>query len=342
MGNFNVEQTQVFRYIQFHRMTTEMGIARQELSENARSYAHSDASIFKKAFIAIDNSFKNSREPQLLENKNSVEANISSFFELIKEENIFFDPNTPLDVVRRMADSLFENDPYNLGRVLFSTTIIFDNEFDYVYPQRSLNTASYIIWGNSYMLSSMKRSIEEEYTRLAKQPMSSNQKALLFGVAAVAVATAVVPTLAFAGASASGITGGLAGFGALIGLGGTMVEGIGLVAIAELLADGLVVGATYALMDAHNKAVIKKSFREMDYNTAAQTLAIKSYLLSHAKQHMPPEIFKKTLADVLLTIQDLKADTDQALYIDKEDVEDCRKKIQVFHNLDAFFMASMA
>ena len=65
--------------------------------------------------------------------------------------------------------------------------------------------------------------------------------------------TATVPALAIGGLSASGITGGLAGFGTAIGLGGTMIEGVGLIALAELLLDGAIIGFTYALLNNHNK-----------------------------------------------------------------------------------------
>ena len=65
--------------------------------------------------------------------------------------------------------------------------------------------------------------------------------------------TATVPALAIGGLSASGITGGLAGFGTAIGLGGTMIEGVGLIALAELLLDGAIIGFTYALLNNQNK-----------------------------------------------------------------------------------------
>ena len=152
--------------------------------------------------------------------------------------------------------------------------------------------------------------------------------AVCTGVLSLLLFTATVPALAIGGLSASGITSTLAGVGT------TMVEGVGLIAIAEFLLDGAIIGFTYALLEQHNKNKVKKSFREMNYNKAAQMLAVKCYIMHVAKQTMPKEMFKEKMSELLDMVSDLKSDTDYVLLVEGENAAENRKKINVFHNLD--------
>ena len=72
----------------------------------------------------------------------------------------------------------------------------------------------------------------------------------------------------------------------------------------------------------------------MNYNDAAKMLAIKCYIMSVAKQTMPENVFKEKTNELLQMIQDLKSDTDYVLLVEKQNIEENKKKIKVFHNLD--------
>ena len=53
-----------------------------------------------------------------------------------------------------------------------------------------------------------------------------------------------------------------------------------------------------------------------------------------AKQTMPQNIFKEKTSELLQMLQDLKSDTDYVLLVEKQNIEENKKKIHVFHNLD--------
>ena len=72
----------------------------------------------------------------------------------------------------------------------------------------------------------------------------------------------------------------------------------------------------------------------MNYNNAAQMLAIKCYIMHVAKQTMPASIFKEKTSELLQMISDLKSDTDYVLLVEGQNVVENKKKINVFHNLD--------
>ena len=72
----------------------------------------------------------------------------------------------------------------------------------------------------------------------------------------------------------------------------------------------------------------------MNYNSTAQMLAIKCYIMNIAKQTMPENVFKEKTSELLQMLQDLKSDTDYMLLVEKQNIEENKKKIKVFHNLD--------
>ena len=230
--------------------------------------------------------------------------------------------------ISRIAADIFSDDEYFLEKTMFSISLIFDGEYNYEYESEGLAYLSRLLWSDSEKLGSIKKNVEGYYKDLAKQPLSTEQKFVLGGVAALTLFTVTVPALAIGGLSAAGITSTLAG------LGGTMVEGVGFIALAELLLDGAIIGFTYALMDKHNKNKVKEAFREMSYNDAAQMLAIKCYIMHVAKQTMPKSVFKEKTSELLEMISDLKSDTDYVLLVEGENVAENKKKINVFHNLD--------
>lgn len=66
----------------------------------------------------------------------------------------------------------------------------------------------------------------------------------------------------------------------------------------------------------------------------ADLLAIKAYSLSVAKRLDVADTFKGRIDSILGMIQDLKGDTDYALYVEKENVAENKQKIQLFHRFD--------
>lgn len=318
-------QTNLFKTMQFLRLQHALQLVNNELYKNQPTLNGADDGCVKRFFNSIGNEIKNDRTQRLLNKKATIQneynrfvRNLNSTTETIYSENI----------VGQVITDVFVEDKYSLEKTMFSISVIFDSEFRYEYESEGLAYLSRLLWGKEDRLANMKNSIESIYKDLAKQPLSTEQKFVLGGVAALTLFTVTVPALAIGGLSAAGITSTLAG------LGGTMVEGVGFIALAELLLDGAIIGFTYALMDKHNKNKVKEAFRETSYNDAAQMLAIKCYIMHVAKQTMPKSVFKEKTSELLEMISDLKSDTDYVLLVEGENVAENKKKINVFHNLD--------
>lgn len=327
-NELNTKHTKLFKALQYLRLQYALNLVEKEIKENQPVAPSQNDGILRSFINAFGNEFKNSKLNKLYNIQKNINAEIARFLNNING-HIY-----NIREINFVISEIFQNDTYALTKTLFSISLIFDNEYHYEYEKESLNYVSTILWNDEYSLSNIKNKIESMYRDLAKQPLSTNQKFLLGGTAALVLLTATVPALALGGLSASGITGGLAGFGTAIGIGGTMVEGVGLIALTELLLDGAIIGFTYALLDTYNKNIVKKSFREMNYNSTAQMLAIKCYIMNIAKQTMPENVFKEKTSELLQMLQDLKSDTDYMLLVEKQNIEENKKKIKVFHNLD--------
>ena len=322
--------TKLFKSLQYLRLKHALQLVECDLEKNKSVPASINDGFFKRVIKKGDNLLKDHNYGNYSRKKEEILAEYNSFLSNNANATSLFDERN----IRRIISETFSQDEYALEKTMFSISVIFDSEYKYAYEKETLAYLSGLLWGREERLSNFKNEIEKNYRELAKQPWSTEQKFVLAGTAALMLFTATVPALAIGGLSASGITGGLAGFGAALGLGGTMVEGVGLMVLAEVLLDGAVIGFTYALLNAHNKNKVRESFRDMNYQKAAQMLAIKCYIMHVAKQTMPPAVFKEKTSELLQMIADFKSDLDYMLLIEGENVEENKKKLNVFHNLD--------
>lgn len=320
-----IKQTSLFRSIQLIRLQNDLKLVNDELDKNRTKPIKASDNFIKKAIMRSVNETKDYKSYTLSKTKAAIEAEVAKFSEKFcgTDATLYQEWD-----IASTADEVFSDDEYLLEKTMFSISLIFDNEFHYEYDDEGLSEVSRLLWGNNKKLASIKKDVERCYKDLAYQPWSTEQKLVFGGIAALTLFTVTVPALVVGGLSATGITSTLAG------LGGTMVEGVGFIALAEFLLDGAIIGFTYALLEQHQKNEVKKSFREKNYNEAAQMLAIKCYIMQVAKDQMPKPLFKEKISELLQMISDLKSDTDYVLLVEGENVEENKKKINVFHNLD--------
>lgn len=332
MANTNeIKQTNLFKSLQYIRLQQDVKHVKSELQANTAKPATENEGFFKRALRVVGNEIKNSKTNTLLCKQSSIESQYNNFLKNANGTDILLYSESEIPAI---VKDVFSNDVYTIEKTMFSISIIFDGEYDYSYKSEGLSSVSYLLWGSYYKLDEIKNGLEAIYKDLYKQPWSTEQKIVLGGTAALLLFTSTIPALTLGGLSASGITGGLAGFGTALGIGGSMAAGVGLMTIAEILLDCALIGFTYAALDAHHKNVVKKTFREMTYSNAARMLAIKCYLMSVAKNTMPKDLFKEKMSELLQMVSDFKSDTDYVLLIEGENVEENKKKINVFHNLD--------
>lgn len=325
------KQTDLFKSAQLLRLQHELKFVNEKLEKNRSTPVSANDNIFKRAYNSIINERKDYKSFNLSKVKTAIQSETDKFLRNVNGTSVTLYKEAEIS---RIATDVFADDEYSLEKTMFSISLIFDSEYTYEYESEGLSYLSRLLWNDSEKLCNIKKNVEGYYKDLAKQPLSTEQKFVLGGATALSLFIMTVPALSFGGLAASGVTSGLAGFGTAVGLGGTMVEGVGLIHLAELLLDGAIIGFTYAVIGKHNQNKVKEAFREMRYNDAAQMLAIKCYIMQVAKDKMPKSVFKEKTSELLEMISDLKSDTDYVLLVEGENMAENKKKINVFHNLD--------
>lgn len=273
----------------------------------------------------LGTSLSNSLKKGSLKNLNTKKKKITTTLENFKKVDIY---NGDKEVIYAVQN-LFKEDVYNLEKTLFSLNVIFDNEISYECEKESLNYISSILWNEESYLSKLKSEVEDIYMDIAKQPLSTRQKVILGGVIAGAALTIFSLGVSTLGAlSASAFTHTLAT------LGGTMAGGISVYATAVVLLTGLIGTTTYIAMNEHNKSELRKQFRKMKYEEMAIIISIRAYMMKITKTRMPLDLYKEKTDELLQMIQDIRSDTEYSLFVERNDIEENKKKIKVFHNLD--------
>jgi hypothetical protein len=319
------KQTNLFKSMQLLRLQHELKLIDEKLEQNRSTPICAEDNFFKRLINSGNNKIKDYKSINLSEIKAAIQAEIDKFTKNTNGASITLYNESE---ILRIASDVFSSDDYSLEKTMFSISLIFDGEYNYEFDSEGLSYLSRLLWEDEAKLADIKKSVDSFYKDLTKQPLSTEQKFVLGGVAALTLCTAVIPALALGNLSAAGISSTLAG------IGGTMVAGVGFIALADLLLDGAIIGFTYASMNKRNKKKIKEAFREMSYDDVAQMLAMKCYIMHVAKQTMPRSMFKEKTSELLEMISDLKSDTDYVLLVEGENVAENKKKINVFHNLD--------
>lgn len=316
--------TELFKKMQLYRLTYDLTVTQKKIQENKMSAISSSDGFFARLGAGVSNSIKNSRLNNLVPQEQQIRERIQQYH---AANPSLFSPTD--EELGKLWTAIWDGGKNSeLLKIMFCLSVALDTEYSYVYSDDSLTALSVTIWGNPTTMSNIKSEYRSVYMEIAKQPLSTTQKWVLGGTAALVLLTPFLAPVAFGGASAAAITGGLAGVGS------TMVGGIGILAVAEMALDGIAIAATYGALDASNKAKVRGAFRQMDYNASAEMLAIKAYTLQVAKRLDSEDDYKERINGVLQMIQDLKSDIDYVLYVERDNLEENKRKINLFHNFD--------
>lgn len=325
------KQRMLFLGCQYARLCIALDVVKKEISQNMAVPVYQNDFWAKRFVTATGNTIRNLKSEGLYKRKTIIDNQLADFNRKHSTELYARSYNE----IKNLIYEIYRDDKYGLGKIVFSASIVLDGEYAYEYNDKGLRNLSREIWNDENALTNIQSGIEKIYNDLAKQPFSATQKLLLGGVVLLALATLTAPEFVNIGTGAApGITHGLATYGTQLGLGGTMLNGVNLLLRTETLINCIMIGGAYLGIKLYNKNEVKKSFRSMNHNTLAHIMAIKCYLMQFAKKTMPPCVYKESVNELLQVVQDLKSDTDYVLFVERENIEDNKAKLQVFHNLD--------
>ena len=227
------------------------------------------------------------------------------------------DDETALSLVK----SLFEEDQYGIAKLLFASTILLDDEYNYKYVEEGLKAASSILNENEDTLVEIKKQLFENYNAIAPNVLSNTQKGILMGVAAASlIGIFTMPAIMSVGLSATAFA--------------AHSFGIGAITLEAVLMSAAITGFTYGGMKLYNDAKIKKEFLELSPEKNAFYLAIQCTYIQRMKDQLSEEEFKEQLDSILRELGTLKSDLDYYLFVEKESTKENKSKIKSFHEFD--------
>lgn len=195
-----------------------------------------------------------------------------------------------VDLIKRS----FENDNYGLAKLLFASSIILDNEYQYEYLEEGLSEASKILYDNEDTLLDIKRDLEENFRSISLTSLTNFEKGALIGAAGIAIILG--PLFAIAGAT------------------------VGVIAAHSLLSK--------------NNERFKEEFKNASSQDNAFYLAIELTYIQRIKNSLKEDEFKEELDSILKHLEEVKGDLDYFLFVEKANTKENKEKMQVLHAFD--------
>ena len=301
----------LFYYLQKLRLLTAKNVNDEKI-ENSKNVKEEKAT-FKGTMKNISNWFERGAM-NYSGNVEEIDAELKKFDG--NHQNVI-DDETALG----LADTLFKEDRYGLAKLLFASTIILDDEYDYKYVDEGLAEASSVLYGNKETLGEIKKQLFDNYNAIAPNSLSNVQKGILLGVAiSSVVAVATMPAIMGVGLTAGAVA--------------AHSFGLGAITLEAVLMSAALTGITYGGMKLYNDAKIKKEFIELSPEKNAFYLALQCTYIQRLKDQANEEEFKEQLDSILRELNTLKSDLDYYLFVEKESTKENKTKIKSFHEFD--------
>ena len=231
-----------------------------------------------------------------LKSSNSVSESIKNELEKFNGKNEKVMPN---EEARELIKRQFENDKYGLARLLFSASIILDDEYSYQYVEEGLEAVSTVLFEDSNYLPQVSKQLGENYRAVSLKSLTSSEKGALAGIAGAAclgLAIVIAPIVAVASVAVAGV------------------------AAHEVLIK--------------NKEKIKEEFKKSNSQNSAFYLALQLTYIQRIKDTLGEDEFKEELDSILKNVEELKSDLDYYVFVEKEATKDNREKIKAFNEFD--------
>lgn len=215
----------------------------------------------------------------------------------------------------------FADDKYGLTRLIFASTIILDDEYDYKYEEDGLKAVSSILYGVEGVLIKIKKQLNDNYNAISPKSLSNVQKGILLGVAASSLLGLVtMPAILSVGAPAA-----LAAHG---------IAGVTIFSTETILMSAALTGIAYGGMKLYNDIKVKQEFKNLSPEKNALYLALQCTYIERLKEQVEEDEFKEQLDNILKNLSVIKADLDYYLYVEKESTKENKAKVKSFHEFD--------
>ena len=297
----------LFVYLQKNRLL----IAKKLNDENIERTKNvkEEKATFKGVMKNVGNFFKRGAN-----NYEKKDETIDNALKVFEEKN----PNViELETAEALIESLFKEDKYGLSKLIFASSVILDDEYEYKYVDEGLQDVSVLLYGNEETVPEIKKQLFDNYDAISPKSLSNVQKGILLGVAVTsAIGVLGMPLLLVPGA---------------VTLSALSIQGI---TLESVLMSAAITGIVYGGMKLYNDETVKAEFKKLAPEKNALYLALQCTYIERIKSQLDEDEFKEQLDSILKNLSTLKGDLDYYLFVEKESTKENKEKIKSFHKFD--------
>lgn len=302
----------LFVYLQKDRLLIAKKLNDENIDKTAK--VKEEKKTFKGVVKNIGNFFKRSA--------NSYDQKDETIDKALKD----FETKNPeiidLATAEGLIESLFKDDQYGLSKLVFASSIILDDEYDYKYVDEGLKDVSVLLYGDDKTLLLIKKQLYDNFNAISPKSLSNVQKGILIGVAAASAVGVISMPLILAPTTAAAA--GLAAHGFVIGA----------LSLESILVSAAITGIVYGGMKLYNNEKVKTEFKKLSPEKNALYLALQCTYIERIKSQIDEDEFKEQLDSILKNLATLKSDLDYYYFVEKESTKENKEKIRSFHEFD--------
>ena len=291
--NVNNKNAELLAAYTLYRYKCELKMIEENIESNKQVPTRNDNKVKQVIIENTVNAYRRCKTQKFSDKKKICQDNITTFQEKCKNEGIKL-PDVSEDSLKKMTENMFKNDQFGLQKICFAMIVYLQNDSDndFIYGDETLKDVSAILFDDENRIKCISDKFFENFKEISNGSFWERNKKLLIGIGVSMLLAVIFGSALFGGA-------------AILGLGG--------LGVSELIKS--------------NK--VKEAFRQLKPNDIAALFAMKATLIDYGMPAMGEERFKKELDECLVGLNDLRADLEYMLIVEKNDTDNSKKKIQV-------------
>ena len=327
-----INQQALYDALAYYGLLTDLKIVEAEMSENEPLSTDKSNGVLKNFWNKnVLNETRRRAMIKLSEKKNSILDQLDKLKSKHEQSGAEYAVVDDKDKLLKQIDEVFCGDNANIAKALFALQFCLDGQIEYQNRETIFAEISEMLFGDRGVIADLYYNLRDNYIQLFKAPFDRAQKSILKSLGIAAVVALALPPLVMGGTAITALT-------APALLDGVLAQiGIGVAATVELAAvyssvilGGALIGTEIAKQIKISDA--KENLRKTSPEDLSLLLAIKATLVQYAKKTMGSEEMKLALDDCLKQLNDLRADAEYLLIVERLDAEKSKKKIQICNN----------
>ncbi|MDE6211764.1 MAG: hypothetical protein K2O31_02495 [Clostridia bacterium] len=321
--------------ITLYRHQLELSRIEEMMADNKPIPTQNENKVKRTIIDNTVNLYRRMETQKLSEKKKQCNDSIDRFVSECQSNGIQLDEVITQEKLQELADSVFENDKFEFKRINFAMNLCLQEEEaseEFIFGDDTLYDVSDLLFGDPMRIEYIKDNFFRNFKELSNGNFWERNKYLLIasGVSLALISVLTPVALGIHAMSSAALTSCLAQIGncapGLIGTGIAKVTAMTMLSSAFIYSGVLAGVGVDGLLKSKQ---VKDAFRQLKPNDLAALLAMKATLINFGMENMDDDECKKELDKCLSSLNDLRADSEYMLIVEKSDADSSKKKIQI-------------